>query len=723
MGEQPDNVNRGKPGRPRKGVASGGRKGGRPRKYPRVEDVQPRERLRAPKVPIDPGTSDRSTRLSTGNLKLPNYTLRKTRAKRRRKEVEDDDDDDDDDEDDNNVEEVRPPRKIRRKQHRTVDESDDDPFASSDEMSVRSPTDRPARREVEHRHYHVIPDDSDDYYDDDDDDDDGGRGVHDGDLGLNDDLGDIYNASPVAASPNGGGIAGDEADPGKTKQSRTSSQTATATELKPSEEEVARVLQRTPESLIPKGEYLTGVRALYWSEKNERDYQELCGAPLERWLHTKPDDGEAEMSLWRTMLVRFNATPPLLFTYGLMPSSNQYLSEESLFLKISFCRPLEQICTHPIWKKDLFRLRYVLQAAVSVGFRDHVQPIGPIPESAGFFFHGLDDPAIGSVIRKLERSVSEDEKKESNGFITFALRDIDLERLIKALDEAWSPPNYYTVMRSVEGYHQDFHSYYGEVLPRLQPQDLGQLRSFKWRYRLSEMRDFEIRLAIERANIPGEFLLDEPHPGEPAAVAIPFYEHHRDLDERAGVLLRGEYITLKRGRGQSDSRHKAWYDDDTMEPFAATVKRLDEAAARSPAASSNMETTHPEPLTTTAQSNLTQASLATTGSTGASSSTQPASATAVLPQKAADLSDAEEYLDGPLSFMSQNDDLCQNASNGLKLSLPEIQNQAAPFLQRAVDNGSFPLMERQSEILHSLRAKDACKHLLDQAKGRKREAR
>ncbi|KAI1418294.1 hypothetical protein F5Y13DRAFT_38305 [Hypoxylon sp. FL1857] len=649
---------RAKPGRPRK-MASAGSRGGRPRKYEKDEDVQPRPRLRAPKVPINPGTSDRSTRLSTGNLELPNYTLRKSREQRRR-------------EGDDDVQEVMPPRMRPGRPRRVVESDDDDdlqeapqqhkmlvyrpkkpaspvgqvvrakkrtrvsgnssdpgdvdPFSPSGESSVRSPSKKRARKDVERSRSQAIHDDHDDYDEDAYD----GQGLSGDPAGFD----DMYNASPPAASPNSGRIARNEAQSsmivGPTASPATLQQAGKAMEqsgmskraTRLSREVVAELLQRGPIKLIPTREYLTGVRALYWSENNETEFQELWGKtyPSGR-LDFGRDNGASEMSLWRTMLICFNATPMQLFTYGLKPHDSAYVSWTSLLLDGRFCQSLERICTHPIWNKDLSKLRYVLQATIAADIRNHVEPIGPVPKElfdlvaphAGVdtldkkgklqYSLFLDsnhkcDPAIKSVIRVLEHAGKWADAEEPEDAL-FILDAQHLERVTEVLNKAWSP-DYLEVVPSVEEYHWQFQNIHGEVLGKLRPQAAWELRSFVRHCELSTLRDEEIRRAIREAKIPGEFLFDGPNFGQQADI-IPLYEYHPDLDTRAAVLLRGDYSSNKRRRLELYNKANR---GEKMAAFSATVRRLGEAAVELPAPSSTAEMSQSKPSTTTAQTGV-----------------------------------------------------------------------------------------------------------------------
>ncbi|KAI1136717.1 hypothetical protein F5Y05DRAFT_102103 [Hypoxylon sp. FL0543] len=316
------------------------------------------------------------------------------------------------------------------------------------------------------------------------------------------------------------------------------------------------------------------------------------------------------MSLWRTMLIRFNATPAQLFTFGLKPGSYAHVWAASPFLNAGFCRALERICTHPIWGEDLSRLRYVLQTAVSLRIPNHVKPIVPAPREvdngqwASIAVPGVEeeetskmadtlqymasvsldrDPFIQSVIRALERSVKLDES-----YTTllcedklFELGSGDLDRVIEALDEA-RPLGWYVVPISVEDSHKAFSSTYNFILSQIPPQTAEELRSFGWRMEVSRMRDEVIRLAIEKAKVPGEFLLDGQNLGRHADL-VHLYEHHPNLDSRVAEVLRG-----LPSKHQADIRMSAFRTATAAASFEASVKRLGQAAAKSPAVSSSI---------------------------------------------------------------------------------------------------------------------------------------
>ncbi|KAI4869745.1 hypothetical protein F4820DRAFT_471325 [Hypoxylon rubiginosum] len=289
------------------------------------------------------------------------------------------------------------------------------------------------------------------------------------------------------------------------------------------------------------------------------------GLPPSRFQFDKQDGGKAEMSLWKTMLIRFNATPLQLFTYGLKPQGT-YVSDLSVCLDPEFCLDLERICTHPIWDGDLGKLRYALQSIVryEVGKERHVAPLGPVPNygsmeklaEAGTPTTLLDlgvkqldlfyksCPNIDLTFRFLLDSFKEIVKREgknpriasNKSHVVFELQPIDLKRVIKGMDNMESP---YFPKASVEKHHKYFMQYYSSVYSLVRPRDDEELRSLIRQRELSEKPDAEIRCAICKADIPGDILFDCLNFGDYVDI-MPLYEYSPGFNQQTAALLRGE---------------------------------------------------------------------------------------------------------------------------------------------------------------------------------------
>ncbi|KAI8961282.1 hypothetical protein F5Y11DRAFT_326927 [Daldinia sp. FL1419] len=473
------------PGRPHEGQSDGTKKVERPQKYER-EDVQPREGLGAGETRFVAENSDTVTRSAAGSI--PELSYAKQHRDPTLAEEVDESSSNDNESFSGRESSEEPPRrdsnKIPKRRRELSDEAD--PFQSSDKGS-EGPFGF-----IEDSHYGT-----------------------DGE----EDLGPQRAGELLETTA--------ESRPGGTRP-----QIGAKSRIDPEKQKL--LLQRSPQDLIPNRSNLAGIRARYWSRKMEEAMEESWPKPPPEWLDSGDDFGVAELRLWKTMLICFDAIPQQLFTYGLKPQG-AFVSGSSIRLDPKYCRDLELICTHPIWGGDLGKLRYALQTAVALGITNHIEPINPLSPNVlranadvippyfvgdpkemlskyqyvcGTAFDPLDDQELRPVINELQRTTIGYESDETSQML-FLLKPASLEAVLSALDAT-------SDVLSVREWNERFHSRYSDIYEMIAPRGQRELVSIIWACELSEKRDEEICRAISVAQASEEFLLDVPSLGSRA---------------------------------------------------------------------------------------------------------------------------------------------------------------------------------------------------------------
>ncbi|KAI1454854.1 hypothetical protein F4805DRAFT_438170 [Annulohypoxylon moriforme] len=571
------NAKPGTRGRPRKRLVDGPRGVGRPRRYERDENVQPRERLRARKTRFVAEPSDRKTRLDTGALKRkkargrpPQNAPRRYRRREHHYIIEDDDegenyyDIESDDNDDDDMQELH-----RMPSPRPGGPNNNDPFLTSSEDEEVPPPRRRPRRDIVYSSPEVEP--GIENLANNEQENDPGLYIPEqnepGYMPYEDDLGYMpYENEPDQMSEQDRPLESpQQADDAPRVQTESPPRRyplevpqmapEAAEEEVVGEEEAVELVRRRPQDMIPAGPNFAGIRSLYWTAQNEWDFQQLWDNPLPYDMYDDGNGEEAEMRLWKTMLICFNATPVQLFTYGLKLHPHAYVSGASLRWKPEFSDDLGEICTHPFWGGDMNKLRFVLQAVVCARQRNHVEPIVPS-------FLNPRDPGITSLVETMTK-IAEDKDKRAGSSAAFELDEGDLPLVIEALNRTKVPGRWW-LSSDVKEHNQRFHRFYDDVFGDIRPRDHIELEELIWLSEKSEKRDFEIRRAIKDANAPGEFLFDVPNFGQHTDNAPPH-------DHKAAELLRGDIITGKRNALNDACQRRR---GNALANFSATVKRV-----------------------------------------------------------------------------------------------------------------------------------------------------
>ncbi|KAI8628922.1 hypothetical protein F5Y19DRAFT_485272 [Xylariaceae sp. FL1651] len=300
------------------------------------------------------------------------------------------------------------------------------------------------------------------------------------------------------------------------------------------------------------------LRGKYWMDEIEADFQKLWVRSEHIGRFVASSSGmQNEVELWRLLLIRFNMALPQLFTYGLRLHEDCYHDPGSIMLSSEASYLLLQICVHPIWGTNFDSLRYVLQKAVALNVREHIEPIGPPPvfslskttRQAGMRFSPRSKRLLEGVIQydlwlknkpdqeeDIRRLLSKIEIKTTNDQpekVLYLLSKDVMESVVQALNgHERSRYDHSTVE-----YIQLFRRYNTEIYNHVCPRDIHELMALKWSCELCELRDLEIRRAMIDAD-SDDFLPDLPH-GSTHKYDVPLYHHHPDFDERAVSLLRG----------------------------------------------------------------------------------------------------------------------------------------------------------------------------------------
>ncbi|KAI0865031.1 hypothetical protein F4860DRAFT_527740 [Xylaria cubensis] len=349
----------------------------------------------------------------------------------------------------------------------------------------------------------------------------------------------------------------------------------------------SRTILQTPEEIVEIGKlhiryffpsakrgYLDRetVRGLYWS----RDIEDKFNALWQRDEHDSrfirgPRGDSDELELWKMILIRYRRILPHLFTYGLKLGEDCYEVPQSIMLSSKASYMLQKICAHSIWGESFDMLRLALQMAVKLSVVDHCDPLATPRDSTDvedylrdninedqrevypaiiqYRFWRLnrqDDRAdIWSLYKKLEKQIKPSPAKSKAEASLFILTMDVMDSVLRVLDE-FKPAIY--PLRPVESV-EAFRGYYGNVLALIEPIDNRQLMDVKWELELQELRDEEIRNAMEI--FEGDlYLYDIPHitlQGSRKHIdTVPLYHRDPSLDEDTLPALTGTEKDLKR---------------------------------------------------------------------------------------------------------------------------------------------------------------------------------
>lgn len=289
-----------------------------------------------------------------------------------------------------------------------------------------------------------------------------------------------------------------------------------------------------------------------WTVQDEEDFQKRAHGPnlqmAQSAVNLLP-----ERNLWRVMIKLYNRTPIDLFRYGLRfrlarnkqvdieLSDGIVKSYQYTGLPQTICNNLALMMSHPIWKGDIARVRYVLQMAVCARVQDHIPPLGPDSEifkngqSDVLWDHLATSPELtqadmlmlvgdyqyqryleggaradadlADVVQRLQATTHVQPAKNDSERLLFVLAPSDVVKIIGLLDSAQ-----YMGQRkwpTCEEWSQQYRTAAGSHYSAYVPHDDEMLIAWKTQWGMSEAREKEIRARLRQQG-RDDILFDMP---------------------------------------------------------------------------------------------------------------------------------------------------------------------------------------------------------------------
>ncbi|KAI0547082.1 hypothetical protein F4679DRAFT_555282 [Xylaria curta] len=313
------------------------------------------------------------------------------------------------------------------------------------------------------------------------------------------------------------------------------------------------------------------IRGSYWGSRIENQFNALWQRDEQDSRFEQGPRGDSdELELWKMVLIRYRKILPYLFTYGLKLGEDCYEAPQSIMLSSKASYMLQKICAHSIWGDSFDTLRLALQMAVKMSIDDHCDPLGAPPDTADvedflrdnlkieedqeeilsgviqyrFWRLNRQDDRIRDFYKKLKKQIKSSPAKSKAEASLFILTMDVMDSVLRVLDE-FRPAIY--PLRPAESV-EAFRDYYGQVLDSIEPKDERQLMDVKWELELQELRDEEIRNAMEIFE-EDSYLYDIPHTPTDSRKhidTVPLYHHDPSLDKDTLAALTGTWKDPKR---------------------------------------------------------------------------------------------------------------------------------------------------------------------------------